>query len=103
MVTHRPGVMSAGLAGVNSMIFVDSDNDTDADPFGPLTSIVVPDTDAIDPLTSSSPLTFTGATDAAAAADVVAGALDCALGEFMLDSPHATADSAVIPTIATTE
>ena len=62
-----------------------------------------PDTDAIDPLTSSSPLTFTGATDAAAAADVVAGALDCALGEFMLDSPHATADSAVIPTIATTE
>jgi len=60
-VTHSPAVMSVSFAGVNSMIFVSSVNDTDADPSGELTSIRIPDTDAIEPLTSSSPLIFSGA------------------------------------------
>jgi hypothetical protein len=84
------------------MIFVDAENATFADPFAPLTSIVVPDTESIDPLTSSSPLTFAGAWDAAAA-DVMVDVVDVSLGELLLDEPQATADSAVIPTIAKTE
>jgi hypothetical protein len=84
------------------MIFVDGENATVADPFGPVTSIVVPDTESMDPLTSSSPLTLTGAWDAAAA-DVVFDADDVSLGELLLDESQATADSAVIPTIASTE
>ena len=94
--------MSVSLAGVSSMIFVDGENATFADPCGPLTSIVVPDTESIDPLTSSSPLTFAGAWDDATA-DVVLGAADDALGELLLDEPQATADNAAIPTIASTE
>ena len=94
--------MSVSLAGVSSMIFVDGENATVADPFAPVTSIVVPDTESIDPLTSSSPLTFTGAWDDATA-DVVLGAVDDELGELLSDEPQATADSAVIPTIASTE
>jgi hypothetical protein len=87
------------------MSLVDSENATDADPCGELTSIVVPVTDAIDPLTSSSPLTFTGASDAGAdaAADVVVGVVGDSLGELLVDDPQATAANAVIPTIASTE
>jgi len=52
--------MSDSFAGVNSITLVDSDRATDAAPFGELTSTRVPDTDAIDPLISSSPSIFTG-------------------------------------------
>ncbi|WP_319435848.1 hypothetical protein [Mycobacterium sp. RTGN5] len=82
------------------MTFVDGVKDTDAVPFGPLTVIVVPDTESIDPITSSSPLTFDGGADEAAADDVVFDAVEVPLGELLLDEPHATADSAVTPTIA---
>jgi len=88
------------------MIFVDEENATDADPCGPLTWIVVPDTESIDPTTSSSPLTFNGGVDGAggdATADVVFGAVEDSLGELLLDEPQPTAASAVIPTIASTE
>ena len=96
--------MSVDLAGVNSMIFVDAENATDADPFGELTSMVEPDTDAIDPLTSSSPLTFTGASDVgAAAADVAVGAAGDSPCELLVDAPQAPADNAVIPMTASTE
>ena len=98
--------MSIGLAGVSSMIFVDDENATDADPWGPLTLIVVPDTESIDPTTSSSPLTFDGVADGVggdATADVVFGAVEDSLGELLLDEPQPTAASAVIPTIASTE
>jgi hypothetical protein len=89
------------------MIFVESVKDTDAEPSGELTSIRIPDTEAIEPLTSSSPLIFSGAWEAAAA-DVVADAADDVADEAVgdtLDSvfvaePHATADNAVIPTSA---
>jgi len=64
------------------MIFVDGENTTDADPFGPLTSILVPDTESIDPLTSSSPLTFDG-DGGEATAEVVLGAADDELGELL--------------------
>jgi len=84
------------------MIFVDGENATVADPVGPVTAIVVPDTDAMDPLTSSSPLTLAGAWDAAVA-DVAFGAVEESLGGLLLDEPHATAYSAAIPTIASTE
>jgi hypothetical protein len=80
------------------MIFVDEENATDADPCGPLTSIVVPDTESIDPTTSSSPLTFNGVVDGAggdATADVVFGAVEDSLGELLLGE--------LIPTIASTE
>src|SRR5262245_28953657 len=106
MVTHWPGVMSVGLAGVSSMIFVAEENATDADPWGPLTLIVVPDTESIDPTTSSSPLTFDGVVDGAggdATAAVVFGAVGDSLGGLLLDEPQATTESAVIPTIASTE
>jgi len=88
------------------MIFVDEENATDADPWGPLTSIVVSDTESIDPTTSSSPLTFDGVVDGAggdATADVVFGAVEGSLGGLLLDEPQPTAASAVIPTIASTE
>jgi hypothetical protein len=86
------------------MIFVDGENATDADPFGPLTSIVVPDTDAIDPLTSSSPLTFTGASDVgAAAADAAGVVVGDLLGELVVDDPQATADNAVTPMVTSTD
>ncbi|MGI9164565.1 MAG: hypothetical protein ACR2JI_16835 [Mycobacterium sp.] len=91
--------MPAIVAGVNSMTFVESENDTVADPFCPLTSIVVPDTDAIDPLTSSSPLIFTGAWDGSTAA-VVVDAVEDALGDLVVAELQATADNAVIPIIA---
>jgi hypothetical protein len=79
-------------------------NATDADPCGELTSILMPDTDAIEPPTSSSPSALTGVSDAdAAAADVVVDADEAALDELFVDDPHATADSAVIPTSASTE
>ena len=94
--------MSVSLAGVSSMIFVDAENATLADPFAPLTSIVVPDTESIDPLTSSSPLTFAGAWDAVAADEEV-DVDEVSLGGLLVDEPQATADSAVIPTIASTE
>jgi len=106
MVTHWPAVMSVGLAGVSSMIFVDEENATDADPWGPLTSIVVPDTESIEPTTSSSPLTFNGVVDEVggdATAEVVLVAVEDSLGELLLDEPQPTAASAVIPTIASTE
>jgi hypothetical protein len=83
------------------MIFVDGVNDTDADPWRPLTVIVVPETESIDPITSSSPLTFDGATDEATVGDV--GAADDADDVVFGDEPHATADTAVTPTIASTE
>jgi len=88
------------------MIFVDEENATDADPCGPLTWIVVPDTESIDPTTSSSPLTFNGVVDGAggdATADVVFGAVEDSLAELLLDEPQPTAASTVIPTIASTE
>jgi hypothetical protein len=91
--------MSESFTGVNSITLVDSDRATAAAPFGELTSTRVPDTDAIDPLTSSSPSIFTGAWEAAAA-DVVADAADDALGSVLVAEPHATADSEVIPTTA---
>jgi hypothetical protein len=81
------------------MIFVESVKDTDAEPSGEVTSIRIPDTEAIEPLTSSSPLIFSGAWEAAAA-DVVVDAADDALGSVLVAELHATADSAVIPTIA---
>jgi hypothetical protein len=95
--------MSVSLAGVSSMIFVDDENATDADPCGPLTSIVVPDTESIDPTTSSSPLIFNGVVDGVvgdATADVDFGAVDDSLGELLLDEPQPAAASAVIPAIA---
>jgi hypothetical protein len=95
--------MSDSFAGVNSHTLVDSDKATDAAPFGELTSILVPDTDAIDPPTSSLPSTLTGVSDAGAATDVeVAGDAD-SLDEVLVEDPHATVDNAVIPTIASTE
>jgi hypothetical protein len=82
------------------MIFVAGENDTVADPFGPLTSIIVPDTDAIEPATSSSPFTLTGATDVGcAAADDVTGVVGDSLGELLVVDPHATVANAVIPII----
>jgi hypothetical protein len=83
------------------MTLVDSEKATDADPCGELTSTRVPDTDAIDPPTSSSPSTLTGVSDAgAAAADVVVGAVEDSVGGGFVDDPHATADSAVVATSA---
>jgi hypothetical protein len=85
------------------MTLVDSEKATDAAPCGELTSILMPDTDAIEPPTSSSPSALTGVSDAGAATDVeVAGDAD-SLDELFVDDPHATADSAVIPTSANTE
>jgi len=85
------------------MIFVEDENATDAVPWGPLTSIVVPDTESMDPTTSSSPLIFNGVVDGGrgdATADVVFGAVEDTLGELLLDEPQPTAASVVIPTIA---
>jgi hypothetical protein len=103
MVTQRPGVIPASVAGVNSMTLVDSEKATDAAPFGELTSILMPDTDAIEPPTSSSPSALTGVSDAGAATDVVVDADADSLDELLVEDPHATVDNAVIPTIASTE
>jgi hypothetical protein len=84
------------------MTFVDSVNVTDAEPFGPLTSTLLPETESIDPATSSSPFTFAGVMDGAAA-DVVAAAVEEAVGAAVLDAVQATADSAATPAIASTE
>jgi hypothetical protein len=84
------------------MTFVDSANVTDAEPFGPLTSTLLPETESIDPATSSSPFTFAGAMDGAAA-DVVAAAVEEVPGAAVLDALQATADSAATPAIASTE
>jgi hypothetical protein len=90
------------------MILVDSVKATAAAPRGELTSTRVPDTEAIDPLTSSSPSMITGTWEASAA-DVVApaatddeadDAADDAVDSVLVAEPHATADRAVIPTIA---
>jgi hypothetical protein len=81
------------------MSFVLSVKDTDAEPSGEVTSIFMSDTEAIEPLTSSSPLIFSGAREAAAA-DVVVDAADDALDSVLVAEPHATADRAVIPTMA---
>ncbi|MFN8043367.1 MAG: hypothetical protein U0S13_08485 [Mycobacterium sp.] len=89
--------MSVGFAGVNSMIFVEGENCTEAAPLGPLTSILLPDTDAIDPTTSSSPLIFSGVWDATA--DVVLGRGDDPPA-LVSAEPQATADSVVTPTTA---
>jgi hypothetical protein len=89
------------------MILVDSENATDADPCAELTSILIPDTEAIEPLNSSSPLIFTGASDAgAAAADVladVAEAVGDSVGELLVGDPQAAADKTVIPATARAE
>jgi hypothetical protein len=85
------------------MTLVDSEKATDAAPFGELTSILMPDTDAIDPPTSSSPSALTGVSDAGAATDVEVAADADSLDELFVDDAHATVDSAVIPTIANTE
>jgi hypothetical protein len=81
------------------MILVDSVKATAAAPRGELTSTRVPDTEAIDPLTSSSPSMITGTWEASGA-DVVADADDEVADSVFVAEPHATADSAVIPTNA---
>ena len=86
------------------MTFVAAEKETFAAPFGPLTWIVVPDTDAMDPATSSSPFTFTGVADVGDAAGVeVAGVVGDSPGELLVDGPQAMADDAVIPMSANTE
>jgi hypothetical protein len=83
------------------MTLVDSEKATDAAPCGELTSILMPDTDAIEPPTSSSSSALTGVSDAgAAAADVVVGAVADSVGGGFVDDPHATTDRAVVATIA---
>jgi hypothetical protein len=93
------------------MILVDSVKATAAAPRGELTSTRVPDTEAIDPLTSSSPSMITGTWEASAADVVAPAAADDAADDAVDDTdeaadsvfvaePHATADSAVIPTSA---
>jgi hypothetical protein len=87
------------------MIFVDSVKATAAAPRGELTSTRVPDTEAIDPLTSSSPSMITGTWEASAdvvgeAADDAADDTDEAADSGFVAEPHATADRAVIPTNA---
>ncbi|MCE9516255.1 MAG: hypothetical protein K8R24_10060 [Mycobacterium sp.] len=77
-------------------------NVTDAEPFGPLTSTLLPETESIDPATSSSPFTFAGVMDGAAA-DVVAAVVEEAVGATVLDALQPTADSAATPVIASTE
>jgi hypothetical protein len=84
------------------MTFVDSANVTDAEPFGPLTSTLLPETESIDPATSSSPFTFAGVMDGAAA-DGVAAAVEEVLDAALLDAVQAIADSVAIPAIASTE
>jgi hypothetical protein len=86
------------------MTLVESVNATDAAPCGELTSILMPDTEAIEPLTSSLPSIFSGAWEAAAgevvadaADDVADEAADDAVDSVLVVELHATADSAVIP------
>lgn len=76
------------------MTLVDSEKATDAAPFGELTSILMPDTDAIEPPTSSSPSALTGVSDAGAATDVVVDADADSLDELLVEDPHATVDNA---------
>ena len=92
------------------MILVYSVKATAAAPRGELTSTRVPYTEAIDPLTSSSPSMITGTWEASAADvvapaaadadDEVADAADEAVDSVSVVELHATADSAVTPTSA---